>query len=137
MPAGGKGAIESNYGDVQKAMEEIADQWMGKVVDGLFGYVGPLIVQEMQSIAPVLSGDLRNSIKMVQDTLHTVTIVCGVPYATPVDQGHRTRGSTFVEANPFFSSVVGRYVGSELMKQARVKMNGHISAVFSHYKPRI
>src|SRR5580765_6581091 len=134
MPSEG---IESNYGDVQKAMEEIADGWSGKVVDELFAYVGPLIVQEMQSIAPVLSGDLRNSIRMTNDTMHTVTIVCGVDYATPVDQGHRTRSGSFVEAQPFFSSVVGRYVGGELLKQARVKMNGHITGVFSHYKPRI
>jgi len=134
MPAAS--GIESNYGDVQRAMEEVADGWDREVVDGLFAYVGPLIVQEMQSIAPVLSGDLKASIRMTRDSLHTCTIVCGVPYAVPVDQGHKTRGSTFVEANPFFSSVVGRYTGGELIKQARVKMHGHIEAVFSHYRPR-
>lgn len=133
MPSG----AESNYGDVQKAMEEVADGWYGKVVDGLFEYIGPLIVQEMQSIAPVDTGDLRDSIHMDNSTLHTVTIVCSVDYAVPVDQGHRTRGGGgFVPAQPFFSSVIGRYVGGELIKQARVKMNEHIEAVFSHYKPR-
>lgn len=130
-------AIETNYGDVQRALTEIADGWMDKVVDGLFAYVGPLIVQEMQSLAPVDTGALKAGIKQTKDTLHTCTIVCSVDYAVPVDQGHRTRGSTFVEAQPFFSSVVGRYTGGELIKQARVKMNGHIQGVFSHYRPRI
>ena len=131
------GGIETNYKQVQKAMEEIADGWMGKVVDGLFAYIAPLIVQEMQGIAPEDTGRLKNAIKVVNDSLHTCTIVCDVPYAVPVDQGHRTRGGGgFVEAQPFFSSVVGRYTGGELIKQARVKMNGHIQAVFSHYKAR-
>jgi len=133
MPVSG---ISTNFGSVQKAMTEIADQWMTKVVDGLFDYIGPLIVQEMQSIAPVDTGTLRDAIHVEKSSQHTTTIKCSVDYAVPVDQGHRTRGDTFVEANPFFSSVVGRYTGGELIKQARVKMNGHISATFSHYKTR-
>src|SRR6185369_13035695 len=100
MPATG---IQDNYGDLQRAMEEIADGWMGKVVDGLFDYVGPLIVQEIQSNAPVDTGALRDSVQMIKSTQHTVTIVCGVDYAVPVDQGHKTRGGgSFVEAQPFF-----------------------------------
>lgn len=135
MPGQG---IETNYGDVQNALEEIADGWMDKVVDDLFAYVGPLIVQEMQSLAPVDTGALKESIKMTNDTLHTCTIVCTVDYAVPVDQGHLTRGGgSFVEAQPFFSSVVGRYTGGELIKQARVKMSDHIEGTFSHYRARI
>jgi hypothetical protein len=135
MPTQG---TENNYGDVQKALEEVADGWYGKVVDDLFAYVGPLIVQEMQSLAPVDTGALKNSIRMTNDTQHTCTIVCSVDYAVPVDQGHRTRGGGgFVEAQPFFSSVVGRYTGGELIRQARVKMSDHIEGTFSHYRPRI
>jgi hypothetical protein len=130
-------AIEQRgFTELQKALNEIADNWDSKVSAELFDYVGRAAVQEMQGLAPVDTGTLKAGIKFVKATNNTAQIVCEADYSAAVDQGHRTRGSTFVPANPFFSSVIGRLAGGDLIKQARVKMQDHIEATLSHYRTR-
>jgi hypothetical protein len=128
-------AIEQKgFLELQKALTDIADNWDSQVSQPLFEYVGKAAVLEMQGLCPVDTGNLRDSIKFVKATEQTATIEASADYAAAVDKGHRTRGSTFVEANPFFSSVIGRIAGGDLIKQARVKADDHISATLSHYR---
>ena len=130
-------AIEQRgFTELQKALNELADNWDAKVSQPLFEYVGKLAVGEMQGLAPVDTGNLRDSIKFVRATSNTAQIVATADYAAAVDQGHKTRSGSFVPANPFFSSVVGRIAGGELIKQARVKADSTISTTLSHYRVR-
>lgn len=125
------------FQEFSKALQDIADNWDSKVTDGLFEYVGQLAVSEMKSIAPVDTGTLRDGIKMTKSSAHTVTIVSTAPYSAAVDKGHSTGdGTDFVPANPFFSSVIGRIAGGDLIQQARIKADSHITATLSHYRVR-
>jgi len=118
-------------------MNEIADGWMAAVPAGLFEYVGNLIFQETQANCPVDSGTLKASGKITKVGQYSVEISYSAPYAVPVDKGHVTRSGSFVEAQPFFSSAVGRWTGGELIKTANEKAAKHIQTVFSHYRSRI
>lgn len=128
-------AIEQKgFLELQKALTDITDNWDSQVSQPLFEYVGKAAVQEMQGLAPVDTGALRDSIKFTGAGQATAKIEVGAEYAAAVDKGHRTRSGSFVEAQPFFSSVIGRIAGGDLIKQARIKADSHISATLSHYR---
>jgi hypothetical protein len=138
--------ITSNLDLLSKTLLDLADH-MDKVPLGIFDYVGDLTVQEMQRLAPVDKGVLKRGIKKQHVGARSVDIVSEAPYSAPVDKGHRTRqgtgrapgyrpkpgGKSFVPANPFFSSVVGRIAGGPLIKRATEVLDGDIKLTLSKY----
>ncbi len=138
--------LTSNLDILSKTLIDLADQ-MDKAPLGIFDYVGDLAVQEMQRLAPVDKGVLRRGIKKQHSGARSVVIVSEAPYSAPVDKGHKTRqgrgrapgykpkpgGKTFVPANPFFSSVVGRIAGGPLAKRATEVLDGKIKVTLSKY----
>lgn len=117
-------------------MDEIANGWDDAVPSGLFDYIGDLILQEAQANCPVDKGTLKASGKKTKVGKYSVEVSFDLPYATPVDKGHRTRSGSFVPAQPFFSSAVTKYGGTALIKTATEKSQKHIQTVFSRYKSR-
>jgi len=130
MPIQAKG-----FDELARALFDMADH-MQKVPKGVFDYVGKLAVDEMKELAPVDTGYLRDHIKLTSSSRFTAAIKSEAPYSQYVDQGHRTRSGSFVPANPFFSSVIGRIAGGELIKKAKVDMDGFIRATLSRYRAR-
>ena len=120
---------------------------MDKAPVGIFDYVGDLAVQDMQRLAPVDKGVLKRGIKKQHKGSRSVEIVSEAPYSAPVDKGHKTRqgtgrapgykpkpgGKSFIPANPFFSSVVGRIAGGSLIKRATEVIDGDIRVTLSKY----
>ncbi|HEY1247825.1 MAG TPA: hypothetical protein VGE97_02445, partial [Nitrososphaera sp.] len=116
-----------------------------------FDWVGDQIVSLSKSLAPVgETGKLRRGIKKVKPSRRTVEVVSEAPYSAPVDQGHKTRqgtgkapgykpkpgGKTYVQPNPYFSSVVGRIGGNDLIRRVNEDINKMISLKVSKYKSR-
>lgn len=128
---------------------------MADAVEGVpkvsFDWVADQAVTMMKSLAPVDTGTLKRGIHKTTTTARTAEILSDAPYSVPVDQGHKTRqgtgrapgykpkpgGKVFVEANPFFSSVVGRIAsGGDLIRRVDQDMNKMITLKISKYKGR-
>ena len=141
--------VKTNLKDASAAFLEIADSLEDAPIVS-FDWVGDQMVTLMKSLAPVDKGNLRKGIKKVKSTRRTVEVVSEVPYSAPVDQGHKTRqgtgkapgykpkkgGKTFVPANPYFTSVVGRVAGNDLIRRANEDINKMINLKISKYKGR-
>ena len=125
---------------------------MADAIEGVppvsFDWVADQCVSLMKSVAPVDTGKLRRGIKKQKTTARTAEVVSEAPYSTPVDQGHRTRqgtgkapgykpkpgGKSYIPPNPFFTSVVGRIGGNDLIRRADEDLNKMISLKISKYK---
>lgn len=127
---------QKGFKEFEKALNELADGWDANVTAPLFEYVGNLAVQEMQDLCPVDTGFLRESIKFVKASQNTAQIKVGADYAAAVDKGHQTASGSVVPANPFFSAVIGRIAGGELVRNAKIKSDSFITATLSHYRAR-
>jgi hypothetical protein len=64
--------------------------------------------QRIKQDAPVDTGFMRDNVKMDKPSANTVRIKANADYSIFVDQGHRTRSGTMVQADPFFSKEVNR-----------------------------
>lgn len=141
--------VKTNAIDISASFLEMADAIEG-VPTVSFDWVADQSVNMMKQLAPVDTGNLRRGIKKVNSGRRSAEIVSEAPYSTPVDQGHKTRqgtgkapgykpkpgGKTHVEPNPFFSSVVGRIAGNDLIRRANEDLNKMITLKISKYRSR-
>ena len=138
--------IKENSKAVSDAFFALCDQ-IEKVPFTSFDWVGDQAVRAIQALAPVDTGFLRRNIKKIKSTARTVKVESGAPYSMFVDRGHKTRqgtgkapgykpkpgGKLFIPPNPFFSSVVGRIAGGDLIRRATLDLNLAISSTLSKY----
>lgn len=141
--------VKSNALDISSSFLEMADAVEGVPIVS-FDWVADQSVNMMRQLAPVDKGELRRGIKKVKSGTRSAEIVSEAPHSAPVDQGHKTRqgtgkavnykpkptGKRFVPANPFFSSVVGRIAGGDLIRRANEDLNKMISLKISKYRNR-
>ena len=140
-------AVKDNSTAVSNAFLALCDE-IQKVPFTSFDWVGDQAVRLMQQLAPVDTGFLKRNIKKTRSTSRSVRVVSGAPYSMFVDRGHKTRqgrgrapgykpkpgGKLFVPANPFFSSVIGRIAGGDLVRRATLDPNGAIRPTLSKYR---
>jgi hypothetical protein len=141
--------VKSNALDISASFLEMADAIEG-VPTVSFDWVADQGVNMMRQLAPVDKGELKRGIRKVKTERRSAEIVSEALYSTPVDQGHKTRqgtgkapgykpkkgGKSFVRPNPFFSSVVGRIAGGDLIRRANEDLGGMISLKISKYRNR-
>jgi hypothetical protein len=78
------------------------------VVIKSFEKIANTSAQKIKNDAPVDTGFMRDEVKVDKPTNDSVRIKANAYYSFFVDQGHRTRSGTMVQADPFFSTEVDR-----------------------------
>jgi len=141
--------VTSNLVDISSSFLEMADAIEDTPIVS-FDWVADQCVGQMKAIAPVDTGELRRGIRKVSSGRRSAEVVSEAPYSVPVDQGHKTRqgtgkapgykpkegGKSYVPPDPFFTSVVGRVAGNDLIRRAQEDLNGMINLKISKYKSR-
>lgn len=71
-------------------------------------------IKAIQDNAPVRTGNMKRKVVKRKIGLDTVAMRAEADYSIYVDKGHRTRGTTRVPPNPFFSSVIDELKNGKL-----------------------
>jgi len=143
--------VTSNIDDVARFFDALALEVDSGAVKS-FDYIGDFAVKQMKAIAPVDTGKLKRGIKKTRSSVRSVEVKSEAPYSAAVDRGHRTRqgrghapgykpkvgGKRFVPANPFFTSVVNKLLGTngELVRRAKQDLDSNIKVTLSKYRVR-
>jgi uncharacterized radical SAM superfamily Fe-S cluster-containing enzyme len=130
LTGGGGGNIQDvslnfTFNDVSQtsnALRQLAEKISVGVLEALTEVVFEGAAQA-RSDAPVDTGNLRANIFAEITGKDQVQMHSMAPYSGYVNYGHRTRGSTFVPAQPFFSAAV-EYIGQNLTNRINQKMKG-------------
>jgi|SRR5215510_12517035 len=143
--------VTSNIDDVARFFDALALEVDRGAVTS-FDYIGDFAVKQMKAIAPVDRGRLKRGIHKGRSGTRSVEVKSDAPYSAAVDRGHRTRqgtgrapgykpkpgGKMRVPANPFFTSVVNKLLGTngELVRRAKQDLDSNIKVTLSKYRVR-